>query len=103
MSRITRASLGQQSIYNNPLPIQGGSFVSSVNTGVHNLLRADKFARKHKLVTKGSAIASILGADRYLDDKTNGYYSKAVSQGKQMGYGKKKTTKKKRKSTKKKK
>ena len=99
MSRVTRASMGQQSIYNNPLPIQGGSFQGNLKKGFSTVSRANQFAKQNKLVTKGSDILGILGADKFLDNKTGGLYSKAVTAGKQAGYGKKK----KRKSTKKKK
>jgi hypothetical protein len=80
---MVSTSRGQAAIYSGGIPQQGGSLLSRAKD-------ASAFAKKHKLVSKGSALASDLGFDKSLNKATKGLYSKGVSAAKTRGYGKKK-------------
>lgn len=73
---VTKTQIAQAQIYNGGLPIQyGGSAMSQ-------LQRANQMAKQYKVVTKGDAIAGILGVR-----PKNKVYIGGVDLAKQAGYG----------------
>ena len=90
--RATKVQLGQHAIYNNNLPAQGGG-----SKAMDNLAKANTYAKKHKLVTKGDAVVGALGLRNLVNKKTGGAYSVGVDFAKTKGYGKKKKTHRKKK------
>lgn len=86
--RATRVQLGQHAIYSQGLPAQGGG--GRLDTAVQGLQKANTFAKKNKVVTKGAAVVDALGLTPMLNKKTGGVYGDAVSYAKSKGYGKKK-------------
>ena len=83
MSR--RTSAGLNAVYNGGLAqgyIQGGAGLMDW------LKKANNFAKENQLISKAASVASALGADKYLDEKTGGLFSKGVEMAKQQGYGK---------------
>ena len=79
---MVSTSKGQSAIYNGGIPQHGGSLLSKAKD-------ASAFAKKHKLVSKGSALVSDLGFDKSLNKATKGLYSQGVKAAKARGYGKK--------------
>lgn len=87
---ITRTQLGQQQIYNGglvPSPQAGGG--RKINNAAANLGKANDYAKKHRLVTKGRAVTDALGLTKFIDNKTGGVYSDVTNYAKTKGYGKK--------------
>ena len=78
---MVSTSRGQAAIYNGGFQ-QGGSLLSKAKD-------ISAFAKKNKLISKGSALATDLGFDKSLNKVTKGLYSKGVSAAKTRGYGKK--------------
>ena len=64
---MVSTSRGQTAIYNGGIPQQGGSLLSKAKD-------ASAFAKKHKLVSKGSALATDLGFDKSLNKATKELY-----------------------------
>ena len=86
---MSKTTAGQMLIYNGGLvpQQQGAGFFGDLLKSAKN---AHDFVKKHKLLSKGAAIASAVGADKYLDAKTGNKYSKVLKYGKSKGYGKNK-------------
>ena len=84
-------SRGQLMMYNGGVQT-GRGFMDWVNKGK----KLHDFVKGNQLISKGANIASSLGLDNYLNQKTGGKYGQATVFAKSKGYGKKrkKTTKK---------
>ncbi len=81
---MSRVNVGMNAIYQGGLTpgyMQGGAGFMDF------LKKANNFVKDNQLISKAANIASALGADKFLDEKTGGLYSKGVGIAQQAGYG----------------
>jgi hypothetical protein len=74
--------------------IYNGGMTNSTQQGagimdwINKAKKAHDWVKKNKIISKATSVASTLGADKFLDAKTGGRYSKGAKFAKSKGYGK---------------
>lgn len=86
---MSKSNVGLNAIYNGGLtsgyaPVQGGAGM------LDWFKKANDMAKKYQIMSKLGAIADATGARDIINQKTGGYFDKAVELGQKKGYGKKK-------------
>ena len=75
---MTNTSKGQAAIYTQAYQAGSGKMTN----------RANKKAKKHRVLSRVGDVSDALGTTNYLNNKSNGLFGKVVKKGRKHGYGK---------------
>ena len=85
---MSRSNAGMNAIYNGGLT--SGYMQTQGGAGFMDWMKkANDMAKKYQVLSKLGAIADATGARNIINEKTGGYFDKAIDLGQKKGYGKK--------------
>lgn len=87
---MSSSNKGLNAIYNGGLTAGYTPVVQGGAGFMDWMKKANDFAKKYQIISKIGAVSDAIGARDLINQKTGGYFDKAIDMGQKRGYGKKK-------------
>ena len=94
--RVSKTALALNSSYTHtPLQTGRGIKLDRAKSLLGSFSSANQYAKNHKIATNTKKFTDAVGLTDFIDNKTNGYYSKGAAVASSHGYGRRKKRSKK--------